>query len=107
VESTPTAHVTAETQVLVIGAGVIGCSIAYHLARRGASVIVLDANGIGTGTSSATLGLVWVQSKEPVEYMELNLLSSRLHAKLAWTFGGFRATWMMRLLRNSLPSWNG
>ncbi len=63
--SIPTAAVTAETQVLVIGAGVIGCSIAYHLARRGASVIVIDANGVGTGTSSATLGLVWVQRKEP------------------------------------------
>ena len=85
-ESNPAVAVTAETQVLVIGAGVIGCSIAYHLARRGASVIVLDANGVGTGTSSATLGLVWVQRKEPVEYMELNLLSSRLHAELARTF---------------------
>ncbi len=84
--SLPTAKVTAETQVLVIGAGVIGCSIAYHLARRGAAVTVLDANGVGTGTSSATLGLVWVQRKEPVEYMELNLLSSRLHAELARTF---------------------
>jgi glycine/D-amino acid oxidase-like deaminating enzyme len=49
-----------ETQVAVIGAGVIGCSIAYYLARRGMSVTVIDADGIGTGTSSATLGLVWV-----------------------------------------------
>jgi sarcosine oxidase subunit beta len=71
---------------VVVGAGVIGCSIAYHLARRGASVIVIDANGIGTGTSSATLGLVWVQRKEPAEYMELNLLSSRIHTALAKTF---------------------
>jgi glycine/D-amino acid oxidase-like deaminating enzyme len=80
------AAVIGETQILVIGAGVIGCSIAYHLARRGASVIVLDANGVGTGTSSATLGLVWVQRKEPAEYMELNLLSSQLHAELARTY---------------------
>ena len=76
----------AETQVVVIGAGVIGCSIAYHLARRGAAVTVVDANGVATGTSSATLGLVWVQRKEPVEYMELNYLSSRLHQELAKTF---------------------
>jgi len=78
--------VVAETQVLVIGAGVIGCSIAYHLARRGASVMVIDAHGVGTGTSSATLGLVWVQRKQPVEYMELNLLSSQLHVELTKTF---------------------
>jgi glycine/D-amino acid oxidase-like deaminating enzyme len=78
--------VFSEAQVAVIGAGIIGCSVAYHLARRGASVVVTDANGIGTGTSSATLGLVWVQRKEPAEYMELNLLSSKLHAELANTF---------------------
>jgi glycine/D-amino acid oxidase-like deaminating enzyme len=75
-----------ETQVIVIGAGAIGCSIAYHLARRGASVAVIDANGVSTGTSSATLGLVWVQRKEPVQYMELNLLSSKLHAQLISTY---------------------
>lgn len=67
----------------VIGAGAIGCSIAYHLARRGASVVIIDSSGIATGTSSATLGLVWVQRKEPTAYMELNLLGSRLHAQLA------------------------
>jgi sarcosine oxidase subunit beta len=78
--------VFSEAQITVIGAGVIGCSVAYHLARRGASVVVIDANGICTGTSSATLGLVWVQRKEPAEYMELNLLSSKLHAELANTF---------------------
>jgi glycine/D-amino acid oxidase-like deaminating enzyme len=78
--------VYAETQVVVIGAGVIGCSIAYHLARRGAAVTVVDANGVATGTSSATLGLVWVQRKEPAEYMELNYLSSRLHQELAKAF---------------------
>jgi glycine/D-amino acid oxidase-like deaminating enzyme len=85
-KSISTGVVFSETQVAVIGAGVIGCSIAYHLVRRGVSVTVIDANGIGTGTSSATLGLVWVQRKEPAEYMELNLLSSKLHIELAKTF---------------------
>jgi sarcosine oxidase subunit beta len=78
--------VVAETQVVVVGAGAIGCSIAYHLSRRGAAVTVVDAHGIATGTSSATLGLVWVQRKEPAGYMELNYLSSRLHQELAQTF---------------------
>src|SRR5438552_875940 len=30
------------SEVIVIGAGVIGCSVAYELARRGASVEVVD-----------------------------------------------------------------
>ena len=75
-----------ETEVLVIGAGIVGCSIAYHLAWRGMSVAVVDSGAIGAGTSAANMALVWVQGKEPPPYMELNLLSSRLHAKLAEQF---------------------
>lgn len=78
--------IIAETQVAVIGAGAIGCSIAYHLARRGTFVTVIEADDIAAGTSSATLGLVWVQQKPPAEYMELNLLSSQLHRELAKNF---------------------
>jgi glycine/D-amino acid oxidase-like deaminating enzyme len=73
----------SECEIAVIGAGVVGCSIAWFLAERGAQVAVLETEGIASGTSSATLGLVWVQGKEPAEYMELNLASSRLHAQLA------------------------
>lgn len=69
--------------VAVIGAGAVGCSIAYHLAQRGAKVTVIEASGVGAATSSATLGLVWVQTKQPAGYMELNLASARLHARLA------------------------
>ena len=83
---TSPAAVHLETQVAVVGAGAIGCSIAYHLARRGVQVTVLDAASPGAGTSSATLALVWVQRKEPVEYMELNLLGAKLHAELAQTY---------------------
>lgn len=75
-----------ETEVLVIGAGVVGCTIAYHLAQRGKSVTVVDSGSIGAGSSSANMALVWVQSKEPTPYMELNLLSSRLHTELAAEF---------------------
>ncbi len=79
-------NIAFETQVIVIGSGAIGCSIAYHLARRNVSVVLVDSSGTGTGTSSATLGLVWVSRKAPAEYMELNYLSSRLHVELAKTF---------------------
>ena len=61
-----------ETEIAVIGAGAVGCSIAYFLAKRGKAVTVIDAKGIGAGTTSATLGLVWTQGKQPAEYMELN-----------------------------------
>lgn len=46
-------------EVIVIGAGVIGCSVAYHLARFGArKVLVLDRTQIGAGTTSQSSGIL-------------------------------------------------
>ncbi len=42
--------------VVVVGAGVVGLSIALHLAQRGASVTVLDRAGIGAGASGVQPG---------------------------------------------------
>lgn len=44
---------------IVIGAGVIGSSVAYHLARLGAGkVLVLDRLQIGAGTSTQSSGIL-------------------------------------------------
>jgi sarcosine oxidase subunit beta len=45
--------------VIVIGAGVIGSSVAFHLARYGArSVLVLDRTQVGAGTTSQSSGIL-------------------------------------------------
>lgn len=45
--------------VIVIGAGVIGSSVAYHLARCGARrVLVLERGQIGAGTTSQSSGIL-------------------------------------------------
>lgn len=46
------------TDVVIIGGGVIGCSIAYQLRKRGAEVAVLDQGAIGAGASRAATGLL-------------------------------------------------
>src|SRR5947209_19426037 len=46
------------TDVLIIGGGVIGCSIAYHLCKLGVEVTVVDAGAIGAEASSAAAGLL-------------------------------------------------
>ena len=43
---------------VVVGAGVIGCAVAYELARRGADVLVLDPRGIGQGATQASAGML-------------------------------------------------
>jgi sarcosine oxidase, subunit beta len=42
--------------VVVVGAGIVGLSIAFHLVQRGASVTVFDRAGIGAGASGVQPG---------------------------------------------------
>ncbi len=44
--------------VLVIGAGVIGCSIAYHLAKLGLRIAVVEQEGIASEASMAAAGML-------------------------------------------------
>ncbi len=42
----------------IVGAGIIGCAIAFELARRGAAVTVLDGRGLAAGATQASAGLL-------------------------------------------------
>ncbi len=43
---------------IVLGAGMVGVSIALHLRRRGWDVVLIDRNGPGEGTSFGNAGLI-------------------------------------------------
>ncbi len=52
--------------VVVVGGGVVGCSIAYHLASRGQrDVLVLEREAVGAGTTSKAAG--GIRSQFPTE----------------------------------------
>src|SRR2546422_6851103 len=46
----------ARRDVVVVGAGIVGLSTAFHLAQRDASVMVLERSGIGAGASGVQPG---------------------------------------------------
>ena len=48
----------ATVRTLVIGAGVHGLSTAWHLARAGEDVLVVDKTGVGAGASGIACGVV-------------------------------------------------
>jgi D-hydroxyproline dehydrogenase subunit beta len=75
--------------VLVIGAGVVGAACAYHAARAGLSVTVVDRGPVAAGTTSAGEGNILVSDKEPGPELDLALLSSRIWRDLAAEVGGF------------------
>ena len=70
-------------RVVVIGAGVIGLSVATELARRGVDVTVVEQRAPGVGTSSTSYGWVNANSKEPLDYYQLNLAGVEAHHRLA------------------------
>jgi glycine oxidase len=50
--------VAAPSDVVVVGAGVIGCAIGYELARRGVSVDIVDDRPAGMGATQASAGVL-------------------------------------------------
>jgi len=75
-----------ETQMIrtiVIGAGVMGASVAYRLAQAGASVTVLEATRIGGGTSGISFAWTNAHKKPPKPYHDLNVAGMKAHAALA------------------------
>lgn len=46
------------SDIIVVGAGIVGCAVAYELARRGASVQVVDGRSVGMGATQASAGVL-------------------------------------------------
>jgi sarcosine oxidase subunit beta len=69
--------------VIIIGAGVIGASIAYYLGKEGIRAVVLDKKQIASGSSGACEGLLLLQSKKPGIHLDMALESLRRFSALA------------------------
>lgn len=78
-------------KVIVIGAGVVGCSSAYRMAQAGAEVLVLEATRVGAGTSGNSYAWTNANRKPPRPYHDLNANGMKIHAQLRDEFAG--ATW--------------
>lgn len=46
--------------IIVIGAGIVGASLAYHLAARGARVSVVEAGDIASGVTATSFA--WINT---------------------------------------------
>lgn len=77
------------SDVVIIGAGMVGAACAYYAARAGLDVIVVDRGSVAGGTTGAGEGNLLVSDKPPGPELELALLSAQLWRELAAEqFGG-------------------
>jgi glycine oxidase len=54
------------SDIIVVGAGIVGCAVAYELARRGASVQIVDERPAGMGATQASAGVLapFIEARE-------------------------------------------
>ena len=72
-----------KSDVLVIGGGAIGTSIAYHLAKCRIDVILVEKDDIASGASGACDGVVFLQTKKPGVHLQMALESAKMMEHLA------------------------
>src|SRR6266852_8719756 len=67
------------SDVVMIGAGIIGCTAAYFLALEGHRVTVVERGNVASGTASASGGWVIIHDKETSAEVAFALESRRLY----------------------------
>ena len=76
-----------ESEVTVIGGGVIGTSIAYYLSREKREVVLLEKDHLASEASGACDGFIALQTKRSGPYLDLALKSAEMFDKLTEELG--------------------
>lgn len=72
----------SQARVVVIGGGIIGCSVAYHLGHMGVDVVLLERDRLTSGTTWHAAGLVVTFGSLSETSTELRKYTRRLYTEL-------------------------
>ena len=66
--------------IIVVGAGIVGCAVACELARRGAAVQIVDERTVGMGATQASAGILapHIEITSPAAFLDLAVRSLNL-----------------------------
>lgn len=94
---------------IVLGAGIIGISVALHLQSRGRDVAIFDKALPGTGTSFGNAGLIEGSDLGPRAFprrypdMARFMFTGDLRVKFDWGYMPRLAPWLLKYRRYSAP----
>lgn len=90
------------SQVIIIGGGIVGCSVAYHLTKLGWNdLVLLERKQLTSGTTWAAAGLI-AQLRASREMTNLAKYGTQLYARLEQETGqatGYRTTGALGVAR--------
>ncbi|MBK8173302.1 MAG: GcvT family protein [Sandaracinaceae bacterium] len=87
-------NLPSQARVVVVGGGIIGCSIAYHLAHMGVDVVLLERDRITSGTTWHAAGLMVTFGSTSETSTEMRKYTRDLYSRLEAETGvstGFKA----------------
>lgn len=99
-----------QTDVIVLGAGIVGVSVAYAARQRGLSVILVDRREPGSETSHGNSGVLSSGSilplNKPSLWIALPKYLTNRHPALRWDFAWSvrNVGWLVQFLANAIPS---
>ena len=76
-----------DADVIVIGGGIIGCSVTYYLSKMGKKVLLLEREDLTRGSAGATDGVVGYHTKKPGKQMDLAVQSIAMFEHLGEELG--------------------
>jgi D-amino-acid dehydrogenase len=99
----------ARTDAIVLGAGIVGVSIALHLVKRGLSVALIDRAGVGEQTSFGNAGIIEGDTVFPPAFPADPAVLLRIAFKRAseanyhWSFLPQALPWLLAFRAASSP----
>lgn len=83
----------AEKRIVVIGAGIVGASVAYHLASNGAHVTLVEAGAIASGVTSTSFAWLNTSHKGPDPIAPLRGAALQEYRRLEAELPGLKVRW--------------